>query len=70
MAANWDYKDDESGIDHYEFAIFESRHGTKRKIYPDSKYNCCLEKVLYDLTTGIYPTDDLRTITWRKKSTV
>ena len=55
MAANWDYKDDESGIDHYEFAIFELRHGTKRRIYPDGKYNCCLALVFLQKYYMILP---------------
>ena len=37
-SVNWDFHDDESGIDFFELAIFEMRHGSKTKIYPAGKY--------------------------------
>ena len=38
LAVNWDYYDDESGIDRFEVAIFEMRFGSKIKIFPDGKF--------------------------------
>ncbi|XP_077996024.1 uncharacterized protein LOC144449371 [Glandiceps talaboti] len=34
LAANWDFEDSESGVDHYKLSIYETFGGTRRKIYP------------------------------------
>ncbi|XP_022100316.1 uncharacterized protein LOC110984425 [Acanthaster planci] len=34
LAVHWNYFDDESGIESFQLAIYEIRHGNKRKIFP------------------------------------
>nr|XP_006820036.1 PREDICTED: uncharacterized protein LOC102804939 [Saccoglossus kowalevskii] len=34
VAANWDFEDVESGIDHFEITVYEKYGGTKQRIYP------------------------------------
>ncbi|XP_070564497.1 uncharacterized protein [Ptychodera flava] len=34
ISANWDFEDPESGISHYEVAVYEKYAGTTRKIHP------------------------------------
>ncbi len=38
LAVHWDYFDEESGIALIEFAIYEMRHGRKRKFFPGKVY--------------------------------
>ncbi|XP_046562951.1 uncharacterized protein LOC124271844 [Haliotis rubra] len=36
VEANFQFKDDESGLDHYKYQVYELYHGAKRQVYPDS----------------------------------
>ncbi|XP_046574117.1 uncharacterized protein LOC124282192 [Haliotis rubra] len=37
VEANFRFKDDESGMDHYKYQVYELYHGSKHQIYPDSE---------------------------------
>ncbi|XP_038050876.1 uncharacterized protein LOC119724026 [Patiria miniata] len=38
LAVHWDYLDEESGIESFELAIYELRHGNKHKIFPRDQH--------------------------------
>ncbi|XP_048258717.1 uncharacterized protein LOC124137708 isoform X1 [Haliotis rufescens] len=37
VEANFQFKDDESGLDHYKYQVYELYHGSKHQIYPGSE---------------------------------
>ncbi|XP_035662464.1 uncharacterized protein LOC118406510 [Branchiostoma floridae] len=38
FSSGWGFLDNESGLDHFKMAIFETLHGTKQQIFPDDTW--------------------------------